>query len=58
MALELLRDTRSPGTRYVVLVYVEMLYMNYPRCGNCAFSRDFVREWTDVSLSDVAGEVA
>ena len=42
--------------RYVLLVYVEMLYMNYPRCRNCAFSAGFVRECTDVSLSDVAGE--
>ena len=42
--------------RYVFLVYVEMLYMNYPRCGDCAFSASFVRECTDVSLSDVAGE--
>ena len=33
-----------------------MLYMNYPLCGNCAFSGGFVRECTDVSLSDVAGE--
>ena len=33
-----------------------MLYMNYPRCRNCAFSASFVRECTDVSLSDVAGE--
>ena len=33
-----------------------MLYMNYPRCGNCAFLASFVRECTDVSLSDVAGE--
>ena len=33
-----------------------MLYMNYPRCGDCAFSASFVRECTDVSLSDVAGE--
>ena len=33
-----------------------MLYMNYPRCRNCAFSANFVRECTDVSLSGVAGE--
>ena len=33
-----------------------MLYMNYPLCGNCAFSGGFVRECTNVSLSDVAGE--
>ena len=31
-----------------------MLYMNYPRCGDCAFSASFVRECTDVC--DVAGE--
>ena len=30
--------------------------MNYPRCRNCAFSAGFIRECTDVSLSDVAGE--
>ena len=30
--------------------------MNYPRCGNCAFSGGFIRECTDVSLSDVDGE--
>ena len=28
--------------------------MNYPRCGDCAFSASFVRECTDVC--DVAGE--
>ena len=33
-----------------------MLFMNYSRCGNCAFSGGFVKECTDVSLSDVAGE--
>ena len=27
-----------------------MLYMNYPRCGDCAFSASFVRECTDLSL--------
>ena len=42
--------------RYVFLLYVEMLYMDYLRCGNCAFSGGFVRECTDVSLSDLAGE--
>ena len=31
-----------------------MLYMNYPRCGDCAFSASFVREWTGVGY--VAGE--
>ena len=40
--------------RYVFLVYVAMLYMNYPRCGDCAFSASLVRECTDVSY--VAGE--
>ena len=33
-----------------------MLYMNHPRCGDCAFLASFVRECTDVRLSDVAGE--
>ena len=48
--------TRKPTViaRYVFLVYVAMLYMNYPRCGDCAFSASFVRECTDVS--HVAGE--
>ena len=31
-----------------------MLYMNYPRYGDCAFSASFVKECTDVSY--VAGE--
>ena len=35
--------------RYVFLVYVVTLYMNYPRCGGRAFSASFVRECTDVS---------
>ena len=35
--------------RYVFLVYVATLYMNYPRSGDCAFSASFVRECTDVS---------
>ena len=30
------------------------LYMNYPWCGDCAFSASFVKECTDVSY--VAGE--
>ena len=37
--------------------YVAMLYMNYPRCGDCAdcaFSGSFVKESTDVS--NFAGE--
>ena len=36
--------------KYAFLVYVAMLYMNYPRCGDCAFSANFLRECTDVSL--------
>ena len=31
-----------------------MLYMNYPRFGDCAFSASFVKECIDVS--NVAGE--
>ena len=32
-----------------------MFYMNYPRCGDCAYSHiSFIRECTDVSY--VAGE--
>ena len=31
-----------------------MLYMNYPQCGDCAFSASFVKECTDISK--VAGE--
>ena len=31
-----------------------MLYMNYPRCGDCAFSESLVKESTAVSY--VAGE--
>ena len=31
-----------------------MLYMNYPRCGDCVFSASFVEECNDVSC--VAGE--
>ena len=34
--------------------YVAMLYMNYSRCGDCAFSTSFLRECADVSY--VAGE--
>ena len=36
------------------IIYVAMLYMNYPRCRDCAFSASFVKECTDVSY--VAGE--
>ena len=28
-----------------------MLYMNYPQCGDCAFSASFVKECTDVSYA-------
>ena len=35
--------------RYVFLVHVAMLYMNYPRCGDYALSASFVRECNDVS---------
>ena len=31
-----------------------MLYMNYPRCGDCAFSESLVKECTAVSY--VPGE--
>ena len=37
-----------------VIIYVAMLYKNYPRCVDCAFSASFIRECTDVSY--VAGE--
>ena len=39
---------------FSVIIYVVMLYMNYPRCGDCAFSASFIRKFTDVSY--VAGE--
>ena len=32
-----------------------MLYMNYPRYGDCAFSASFVKECTDVSYVAVEG---
>ena len=35
--------------RYVFLVHVAMLYINYRLCGDCAFWASFVREYTDVS---------
>ena len=35
--------------RYVFLVDVAMLYINYPPRRDCAFSAGFVRECTDVS---------
>ena len=37
-----------------VIIYVAMLYMNYLRFGDFAFSAGFVREYTDVSY--IAGE--
>ena len=37
-----------------VIIYVAMLYMNYLRFGDFAFSAGFVREYTDVSY--VTGE--
>ena len=36
--------------RCAFLVYLAMLYMNYSRCGDCAFSGSFVGKYTDVSL--------
>ena len=33
-----------------------MLYMNYPRCGDCAFSASFVRAGVLMLVSYVAGE--
>ena len=37
-----------------VIIYVAILYMNYPRYGDCEFSASFVREFIDESY--VAGE--
>ena len=35
-------------SRYAFLVYVAMFYMNYPRCGDCAYSHiSFIRECID-----------
>ena len=53
------KDSRRSGLHCVllffyVIIYVAMLYKNYPRCGDCAFSASFVRECTNVSY--VAGE--
>ena len=31
-----------------VIIYVAVLYMNYPQCGDCALSASFVRECFDV----------
>ena len=33
--------------RYAFLVYVAMLFVIYPRCGDCAFSASFLRECSD-----------
>ena len=46
--LDLSGATKKPSfarviARYVFLAYVAMLYVNYPRCGDCAFSVSFVR---------------
>ena len=35
--------------RYIFLLYVAILYMNYPRCGDCVFSAKFLRGCTGVS---------
>ena len=29
-----------------------MLYMNYPRCGDCAFSASFVKECTELEFTE------
>ena len=42
--------------RYIFLVYVAVLYMNYPRCGDCAFSTSFVTDILMLFYSCVAGE--
>ena len=40
-----------------VIIFTAMLYMNYPRCGDCAFSASFVRECTCLLYtSDAADE--
>ena len=36
------------------IIYVAVLYMNYPQCGDCALPASFVKECSDVSY--VAGE--
>ena len=43
--------------KYAFLVYVAMFYMNYPRCGDCAYSHiSFIRECTDArDVSYVTG---
>ena len=44
--------------KYAFLVYVAMFYMNYSRCGDCAYSHiSFIRECTDArDVSYVTGE--
>ena len=44
--------------KYAFLVYVAMFYMNYLRCGDCAYSHiSFIRECTDArDVSYVTGE--
>ena len=32
-----------------VIIYVAVLYMNYPQCGDCSLSARFVKECCDVS---------
>ena len=34
------------AARYVFLVYVAIMYMNYPRCRDCEFLASFIRECT------------
>ena len=34
------------AARYVFLVYVAIMYMNYPRCWDCEFLASFIRECT------------
>ena len=54
MALLKNRVFKRVIARYLFLVYVAMLYMNYPQGGDCAFSASFLRVCTVVSY--VAGE--
>ena len=44
--------------KYAFLVYIAMFYMNYPLCGDCAYSHiSFIRECTDArDVSYVTGE--
>ena len=43
------RNNAKYAFQYTFKCYVAMLYMNYPQCGDWAFSASFVRECTDVS---------